>query len=111
MDPRVRELIDDQLFEFFWDAAKHFGTTDLVITFDTEAEVDPIQASAREQLIAAPDAPDFIRQTFAAPASEQAPELKGTGAAAFWLLAFFPESEGVAVAVNAQRVGESSPPA
>jgi len=105
MDPRVRELIDDQLFECFWDAAKHFGTTDLVITFDTEAEQDPVSASVRQHLISDPDASDFVKETFSRPASEAAVDLKGAPAA-FWLLAFFPNGDGVVAAVNAQRVGE-----
>ncbi len=102
-EARARALVDDRLMDCYWDAAKHFGTTDLVLIFDTERDVDPVDAAVRTRLIEKPDAPPALRTKLSKPASEASTKLKGT--TAFWLVASFP-NRVIVVAVNADRVGQ-----
>ncbi|TKD12364.1 hypothetical protein [Polyangium fumosum] len=104
LDARLHNLIDDRLFEAYWAAVEHFGTTDLVLYFDTEVEVDPVTAYVRERLLADPSAPKFLAEKVSKPAKDTAVELK-SGSTAFWLIVSFPD-ETIITAVNAQRLGE-----
>ena len=88
---------------YYWDAAKHFGTTDLVLFFDTEVEVDPVDAIVRTQFIENPDLSPDIRAKLSKPAGQAATSLKGS--TAFWLFASFADG-GFVVAINAERVGQ-----
>ena len=104
LDARLQDLIDERLFEAYWAAVEHFGTTDLVLHFDTAAEVDPVIANVRERLLADPAAPKNLAEKLSKPAKDTAAELKG-GSTAFWLIVSFPD-EMIITAVNAQRLGE-----
>jgi len=103
-DPRLYALIDDHLVEAYWASVDHIGTTDLVLCFDTAAEVDPVTAHVREGLLADPAAPKVLTKKVSKPAKDTAVELK-SGSTAFWLIVFFPD-EAIITAVNAQRLGE-----
>ena len=96
-------LVDDRLLDCYWDAVKHFGTTDLVLFFDTEVEVDPVQTLVRTRFLENPDLPPDMRAKLSKPASQAATRLKGT--TAFWLVASFPDG-GFVAAVTAERLGK-----
>jgi hypothetical protein len=104
LEARVRNLIDDRLFSAYWASVEHFGTTDLVLYFDTEREEDPVDAHVRERLLAKPDIPPSLAVKVSKPASEAATAIKGASTA-FWLIVSFPDAEMVVTAVNAQRMG------
>jgi hypothetical protein len=102
-EERARALVDDRLLDCYWDAVKHFGTTDLVLFFDTEVEVDPVQTLVRTRFLENPDLPPDMRAKLSKPASQAATRLKGT--TAFWLVASFPDG-GFVAAVTAERLGK-----
>lgn len=105
LDARLHDLIDERLFEAYWAAVEHYGTTDLVLYFDTAVDVDPVTAYVRERLLAEPDAPHVLTQKVSKPAKDAAVELKD-GSTAFWLIVSFPDEEMITTAVIAQRLGE-----
>lgn len=105
LEDRLKHLIDDRLFEAYWAAVEHFGTTDLILFFDTEREEDPVTAHRRQQLLDAPDAPPSLAKKCSKPAAESASTLTGASTA-FWLVASFPDDEMVITAVRAQRLAE-----
>jgi len=102
LEARTRAVIDDRLFGVYWASVEHFGTTDLVLYFDTEREVDPVDAFVRERLVASPDIPAALASKMSRPAKEAASVLKGA-TTAFWLVVSFPNDEVVVTAVCAQR--------
>lgn len=104
LEERAKALVDDRLIQCFWDAANHLGTTDLVVYFDTEVEVDPVSVFVREALLKGPNAPPELVSKISKPARDAGITLKGTQTA-FWLVASFPENMYV-VAVLAKRLGQ-----
>ena len=103
LEARARALIDDRLFAAYWASVEHFGTTDLVLYFDTERDEDPVDAFVRERLVADPKIPEALASKVSRPAKAVATTLKGA-ATAFWLVVSFPDEEMVVTAVIAQRV-------
>lgn len=99
LEARVRALVDDRLFQAFWDAAKHFGTRDLVLFFD-DSEAEPLNISPRESLLGEAGLPESLRKNIQKPASEAAIHLKGADAT-FWLVAMFSDGQGATLAINA----------
>ena len=75
LDARTRAVVDERLFAAYWASVEHFGTTDLVLYFDTEREE---------------------------PAKDAATALTAAGTA-FWLVVSFPDEELIVTAVIAQR--------
>lgn len=104
LEARALALIDDRLFDAYWASVDHFGTTDLVLYFDTEREEDPVSAYVRGRFISRPDAPAFVTEKFSKPAMNAAVNLKAASTA-FWLAVSFPEGM-IVTAVVAQRIGE-----
>lgn len=81
----VRDLVDDRIMSIYWDAVDHYGTTDLVVIFETEREVDPVSVRTRESILKAPSAPASFQQKFANP-----PKASGEpGVTSFWFVAYF----------------------
>lgn len=101
LEARIRAMIDDQLIASYWDATKHFGTTDLVIIFDESEKSHPVSASSRMKLLASPNVPEALTSRIARPAVEAAKMLTASQAA-FWLVVFFEDGESGTVAVNAK---------
>ncbi|MBK8940002.1 MAG: hypothetical protein IPM79_20865 [Polyangiaceae bacterium] len=89
LEARARALLDDRLFDAYRASVDHFGTTDLILYFDTERDEDPVSAYVRERFISKPDAPRFVGEKFAKPAKDAAVNLKGASTA-FWLAVSFP---------------------
>lgn len=104
LESRVHALVDDRLFKAFWDAAAHFKTTDLVLFFDESQEVDPVTAYVRVKLIAAADAPEYLKMKLNRPARDTAVHLSASESA-FWLVVNFSDGEMASVAINAKLVG------
>ena len=102
LEARARSVIDDRLFEAYWAGVEHFGTTDLVLYFDTEEDVDPVSAYARERLVANADIPPYLASKLSKSAKDAAVALKGASTA-FWLVVSFPDEQMVVTAVAAQR--------
>ena len=100
-EERVRALLDDRLMDCYWDAVKHFGTTDLVLIFDTERDIDPVEAMVRERFLENPDMELGMRTKLSRPASQTATVMLTTS---FWLVVFFPDGGAVA-AISAERMG------
>jgi hypothetical protein len=96
----VRDYVDERILAIYWDAVGHCGTTDLVVIFETEREVDPVSVRTRESILKAPSAPASFQKRFANP-----PKASGEpGVTSFWFVALFPE-QTVIVAVRAMRLG------
>ena len=57
LEARARAVVDERLFAAYWASVDHFGTTDLVLYFDTEREEDPVDAFVRARLLADPSIP------------------------------------------------------
>lgn len=104
LESRARALIDERLFQAYWASVEHYGTTDLVLYFDTAVDVDPVTVFVRERLLADPAAPSVLTQKVSKPAKDAAVELKG-GSTAFWLVVAFPD-EMITMAVITQRLGQ-----
>src|SRR5580704_5639904 len=103
LEARARAVVDDRLFAAYWAAVEHFGTTDLVLYFDTEREVDPVDAFVRTRLLADPNIPTVLATKISKPARDAATATALTGAStAFWLVVSFPNQDMVISAVIAQ---------
>ncbi len=77
LQDRVNEVVDAEMFDAFWKAVEHLGTTDLVRYLDAEAEVDPLRLFIRERLLARPDCPEQFLTKLSRPAVERTVRLKG----------------------------------
>jgi hypothetical protein len=105
LEARARAVVDERLFAAYWAGVEHFGTTDLVLYFDTERDEDPVDAFVRERLLADPDIPEGLATKISKPAKDAASALTGASTA-FWLVVSFPDEELIVSAVIAQRVGQ-----
>ena len=94
----VDALVDDRLFDAFWVAVEHFGTTDLVVFFETERDVNPVSVAIRESLLKAANTPHFLREKLANKPMAASPTT-------FWLVVAFRDQVTV-TAVTARRTGE-----
>ena len=99
---RIAPLVDERLFEAFWGAVEHFGTTDLVVFFETERDVDPVDVLTREGILKNPNASDFLRAKVAK--QPGAASVPGASPTTFWFVAVFPD-ETIVTAVTARRIG------
>ncbi len=108
MNPKNAEiakgLVDEHLILSYWDAVKHFSTTDLIVYFDTN-EGRPAMAKRTTDLFKQ-DLPEFLREKFSKPASEHAKQLTNA-TASFWFVVTF-EDEVICFPVNAQRIGPAA---
>ena len=68
--PRLRDLIDEQLFGFAQGAQKHYKTTDLVVLLDLSEPNAELEAIPRNRMIDLGEVPEHLRQKLAASASE-----------------------------------------
>jgi hypothetical protein len=105
LEARARAVVDERLFAAYWASVDHFGTTDLVLYFDTEREEDPVDAFVRTRLLADPNIPGPLSAKISKPAKDAATTLAGAGTA-FWLVVSFPGEEMIVSAVVAQRTGQ-----
>ena len=103
LEARVRELIDDRLFEAFWSAAKHFNTTDLVVCFEDGLEEDPISIFVREKLVQSSDVPSSLRAKLGKPAKEAKFQM-GVSETVFWFVPIFRDGEMACLAINAKQL-------
>lgn len=99
----IKPLVDDRLFDAFWDAAKHFGTTDLVVIFETERDEDPVAVRTRESVLKDPNTPDDLRAKFAN--QPKAASEPGASPTTFWFVAVFPD-DVIVTSITARRIGE-----
>jgi hypothetical protein len=102
LDARTRAVVDERLFAAYWASVEHFGTTDLVLYFDTEREEDPVDAFVRPRLLSDPNIPPGLATKISKPAKDAATALTAAGTA-FWLVVSFPDEELIVTAVIAQR--------
>lgn len=101
---RLDSLVDDRLFQAYWDAVAHFKTSDLVVFFDEGVEVDPVSIYVREKLLAADDIPEPLREKIKKPARDVAGHL-ASAEVAFWFVAFFTDGETAYSALRAKLIG------
>ena len=105
LEARARAVVDERLFAAYWASVEHFGTTDLVLYFDTEREEDPVDAFVRARLLADPSIPPPLAAKISKPAKDAATALT-EARTAFWLVVSFPNEEMIVSAVVAQRSGQ-----
>jgi hypothetical protein len=103
LEARARQVIDDHLFEAFWESVDHLGTTDLVLCLDTTVPEKTLQVFVREQLIQDPEAPAFLKRKFARPAREVARKMKDASTS-FWLMIAFPDEQVLVLALHARQM-------
>lgn len=101
---RISSFIDNRLFEAYRASVEHFGTTDLVLVFNEEREVDPVDAFNRKRFIEDPEAPGFLKEKMSKPATEVETNLKH-GEVAFWFLVFYATGESECAAIKATLLG------
>jgi len=95
MDDRIKPLVDDRLMAAYWDGVQHYGTTDLVVTYNTELEEDPVTISRRETMAADAGIPPSLLEKIG-----QRPK----DPSAFWFIALFPD-DVIVVALTGHRIG------
>jgi acyl-CoA thioesterase len=105
-EARVSELIDDRLFQAYWDACEHFGTTDLVVFYDEDVEYDPVITHSRINLINDPNLPDSLLAIINKPAIDAKSQLASSDAA-FWFIVYFRNGEASHMALKAKVIGPS----
>jgi|HubBroStandDraft_2_1064218.scaffolds.fasta_scaffold837681_1 hypothetical protein len=81
LEERARAVVDERLFAAYWAGVDHFGTTDLVLYFDTEREVDPVDAFVRARLLEDPNIPEPLATKISKPAKDAATTLTGASTA------------------------------
>lgn len=100
---RIRAIMPPDIFESYWKAVETLGTTDLIVFLDpSETEY---QILRRQECLDSPA--DALNQTISRPASETAKFLTSEGAAAFWLVVYFPENP-VVTSVIAKRTASAT---
>jgi hypothetical protein len=104
-EARARAVVDERLFAAYWASVDHFGTTDLVLYFDTDRREDPVDAFVRTRLLADANIPGPLSAKISKPAKDAATTWTGAGTA-FWLVVLFPDEEMIVSAVVAQRAGQ-----
>jgi hypothetical protein len=104
-EARARAVVDERLFAAYWASVDHFGTTDLVLYFDTDRREDPVDAFVRTRLLADANIPGPLSAKISKPAKDAATTWTGAGTA-FWLVVSFPDEEMIVSAVVAQRAGQ-----
>ena len=104
LEVRINELIDDRLFQAFWDAYEHFKTSALVVCFDDSTDNDPVSIFKRESFINSAEIPEAVRLKLSKPAKEA--KLRMTASeTVFWFIPMFQDGEMACVAVNAKPIG------
>jgi hypothetical protein len=78
LEARARAVVDERLFAAYWASVEHFGTTDLVLYFDTEREEDPVDAFVRARLLADPSIPPPLAAKISKPAKGAATVLSAS---------------------------------
>lgn len=100
---KFAELIDDRLFTAFWDGAKHFGTTDLVLFYDESLDEDPVSILPRLRLIKDADLPASLLSIINKAASTATKQFHSTDAS-FWFIVYSQDGEMVHGAINAKLI-------
>lgn len=104
LSARIHELIDDRLFQAFWNACEHFKTSDLVVYFDDRKDIDPVSIFKRETLIESAELSEALHSKLNKPARDANFNMT-TSEAVFWFIPIFQDGEMACVAINAKRVG------
>jgi hypothetical protein len=104
LEARINELIDDRLFQAFWDAYEHFKSSDLVVCFDENSDNDPVSIFKREILINSAEIPESLRLKLSKPAKEAKFRMTASETV-FWFIPMFQDGEMACVAVNAKQIG------
>jgi len=103
LEERINALVDEKLFQAFWDASTHFKSTDLVLFFDDTEPIHPVSAYVRTKLLLADDLDEDLRKKISKPAREACFKLTPSETV-FWLAVQFVDGERACVAVNAKRI-------
>lgn len=101
LEARIKNLVDERLFQAFWSAVAHFKSKDLVLVFNEEERMDPISCFKREAFCVDPELPEWLRTKLSRPARDAAVKLKNSDTS-FWFVAMFADGEGGCVAVSAK---------
>jgi hypothetical protein len=101
LEARIKSLVDDRLFQVFWDAVAHFKSKDLVLVFNEDELVDPVTCFDRRSFCNDPEFPEWLLTKLSNPARDVAVELKNSDTS-FWFVVMFADGEGGCVAVSAK---------
>jgi hypothetical protein len=97
----AKALVTNELYAEYWRRVEELGTTDLVLVRDMSHPSAGI-AMTREQCLADPRTPDFLREKAARLPRESATE-PVSPTASFWLAVFYPD-DFIVLAVNGTRM-------
>jgi hypothetical protein len=97
----LREHIDDQLIDAYWESVEHYKTRDLVMYLDPHASIR-LRAFVRTKLVqeGALILPPSLLQKLSVACEQEA-------ATEFWFLLALPEQLGISV-VRAHRIGSQA---
>jgi hypothetical protein len=97
----AKALVTNELYAEYWSLVDELGTTDLVLVRDMTCPSARI-GMTREQCLADPRTPEFLREKAASLPREAATE-PVSPTASFWLAVFFPD-DFIVLAVNGTRM-------
>jgi hypothetical protein len=101
LQQRIQSVVDDHVFQTFWDAAAHFKTDDLVVFFNEGHATEPLTVSPRIAVVDSKEVPDDFRLQLRRPSREAAVRLRDSDAS-FWLVANFADGQAACAPVNAK---------
>ena len=99
----AKALVTNELYEAYWRSVDELGTTDLVLVRDMSMPSSRV-VMTREQCLADPRTPDFLREKAMGLPNETATHT-GASTASFWLAVFFPD-DFIVLAVNGTRMAK-----
>jgi hypothetical protein len=101
--PRLKELVDEQLFNFAQAAQKHHKNNDLVVFLDLTEENAELVAIPRGRLANSNEIPEQIQKKLSSPASEFAKVLNSPSQS-FWFFVIYENGEAACIALNASML-------
>lgn len=97
---RIRDVIDNRVFDFAQAAQRHYRSNDLVILLDLGDPEPALEAVPRERLAQAVELGSEIQSKFSVPAGELR-QVLGAPDQSFWFLVFYEDGDADVGAINA----------
>lgn len=101
LESRIQSVVDDHVFQTFWDAAAHFKTDDLVVFFNEGDSAEPLTVSPRTSVMGSQDIPEAFRSKLQRPPRDAAVRLRDSDAS-FWFVVNFADGQAACAAINAK---------
>jgi hypothetical protein len=101
LEARIQSMVDDHVFQTFWDAAAHFKTDDLVVFLNESQPAEPLTVQPRITVVDSEDLPDAFRIKLRRPPRDAAVRLRDSDAS-FWFVVNFSDGQAACAAINAK---------